>query len=373
MTTTIYNDAQRIPFVDVRTGKLTREAFLFLQGIRSSIPSDTSVDVGALQAGAAEVIWQPTPGADALLETLLQPAAPDALADMLLQPAPYTDMTSWPGSTSVVTLGTVTTGSWQASPLTAGFGGTGLTSYSVGDMLYANGVTSLAKLASAAVGNVLRAGGVGSPPAWGQVALTTDVTGILPVANGGTGVSSLSSLTANPSASIGLTAVNGAASTFMRSDAAPALSQAISPTWSGSHTFGNTITSTVSGATGTALNATGGGTAGVRLAHVGATGTDLYIGVASSTGGNLITGSGAYAAEFRNDGGFCYGIGSTKVVTIDSSGITINVATLLRSSVALTNGAGASTGTLTNAPAAGNPTKWVPISDNGTTRYIPAW
>jgi hypothetical protein len=41
--------------------------------------------------------------------------------------------------------------------------------------------------------------------------------------------------------------------------------------------------------------------------------------------------------------------------------------------VALTNGAAAAAGTLLNAPAAGNPTKWVPINDNGTTRYIPAW
>lgn len=43
---------------------------------------------------------------------------------------------------------------------------------------------------------------------------------------------------ANPSAQIGLTAVNGVATTAMRSDAAPALNQAISPTWSGLHTFG---------------------------------------------------------------------------------------------------------------------------------------
>jgi hypothetical protein len=40
---------------------------------------------------------------------------------------------------------------------------------------------------------------------------------------------------------------------------------------------------------------------------------------------------------------------------------------------AFDNGAGASAGTLANAPAAGNPTKWIPIDDNGTTRYIPAW
>jgi hypothetical protein len=44
---------------------------------------------------------------------------------------------------------------------------------------------------------------------------------------------------ANPTASVGLTAVNGSAVTFMRSDAAPPLSQAITPTWTGVHTFSN--------------------------------------------------------------------------------------------------------------------------------------
>jgi hypothetical protein len=44
-------------------------------------------------------------------------------------------------------------------------------------------------------------------------------------------------LSASPSASVGLAAVNGSASTFMRSDAAPAISQAIVPTWSALHTF----------------------------------------------------------------------------------------------------------------------------------------
>ena len=45
----------------------------------------------------------------------------------------------------------------------------------------------------------------------------------------------------------------------------------------------------------------------------------------------------------------------------------------LSSPVTLPNGAGVATGTLTNAPAAGNPTKWITLDDNGTTRYIPAW
>ena len=46
-----------------------------------------------------------------------------------------------------------------------------------------------------------------------------------------------SSTSHNPTATIGLAAVNGAAGTFMTSDSAPALSQAIVPTWTGLHTF----------------------------------------------------------------------------------------------------------------------------------------
>ena len=42
---------------------------------------------------------------------------------------------------------------------------------------------------------------------------------------------------ANPSASLGLTAVNGSATTFLRSDGSPALSQAIAPTWTARHTY----------------------------------------------------------------------------------------------------------------------------------------
>lgn len=45
----------------------------------------------------------------------------------------------------------------------------------------------------------------------------------------------------------------------------------------------------------------------------------------------------------------------------------------LATTTALTNGAGAGAGTLTNAPSAGNPTKWIEINDAGTIRKIPTW
>lgn len=65
---------------------------------------------------------------------------------------------------------------------------------------------------------------------------------------------------------------------------------------------------------------------------------------------------------------------TAQVASISTGGLLTTASTTLHAtSVALTNGAGAATGTLTNAPAAGNPTKWIPISDNGVTRHIPAW
>ena len=64
-------------------------------------------------------------------------------------------------------------------------------------------------------------------------AITVDAQGRLTAASSGTAPAS----GANPTASVGLSAVNGSATTFMRSDAAPKLDVSISPTWTGNHTF----------------------------------------------------------------------------------------------------------------------------------------
>lgn len=50
-----------------------------------------------------------------------------------------------------------------------------------------------------------------------------------------------------------------------------------------------------------------------------------------------------------------------------------NASFLIRTKTTLSNAAAAATATLTNAPTAGNPTKWLSFDDNGTTRRIPAW
>jgi len=74
---------------------------------------------------------------------------------------------------------------WKVVPATAG--GTGQTSYAVGDLLYANTTTTLAKLPDVATGNALISGGVGVAPSYGKIGLTTHVSGTLGVGNGGTG------------------------------------------------------------------------------------------------------------------------------------------------------------------------------------------
>ena len=52
---------------------------------------------------------------------------------------------------------------------------------------------------------------------------------------------------------------------------------------------------------------------------------------------------------------------------------TTSTAFLHRIAAAITGGGTSQTPTLTAGPVAGNPTKWMPIDDNGTTRYLPAW
>ena len=88
--------------------------------------------------------------------------------------------------TGITGVGTLAAGTWNGSTVAAAYGGTGFGSYAVGDVLYADTTSSLARLADVAVGNALIAGGVGAAPSWGKIGLATHVSGTLPVANGGT-------------------------------------------------------------------------------------------------------------------------------------------------------------------------------------------
>ena len=104
---------------------------------------------------------------------------------------------------STATSGAVTVG----GTLAIGYGGTNITTYTTGDILYASATNVLSKLASTTAGYVLTAGGVGVAPAWaastgGVTSFSAGTTGLTPntvttgaitlagtlaIANGGTG------------------------------------------------------------------------------------------------------------------------------------------------------------------------------------------
>lgn len=88
---------------------------------------------------------------------------------------------------SLVSIGTITTGVWNGTTIGVIYGGTGLTTATQGDIIYASASNTWSKLAkNASATRYLSNTGSSNNPAWAQVDLTNGVTGVLPAANGGT-------------------------------------------------------------------------------------------------------------------------------------------------------------------------------------------
>jgi len=66
-----------------------------------------------------------------------------------------TALSTWAGSTNITTLGTIATGTWNATTIGTTKGGTGLTSYATGDILYASASNTLSKLTAGTNGHIL--------------------------------------------------------------------------------------------------------------------------------------------------------------------------------------------------------------------------
>lgn len=87
---------------------------------------------------------------------------------------------------SLSSIGTVTAGTWNATAIDPVYGGTGLTSYTTGDILYASGANTLAKLPVGTNGSPLTL--VAGIPSWG---------GTIGVAFGGTGATTVAAAQTN--------------------------------------------------------------------------------------------------------------------------------------------------------------------------------
>ena len=179
-----------------------------------------------------------------------------------------TGVLSWSGGSTGLTPATATTGAVTlAGTLGAGYGGTGLNTYVIGDLLYASGATALSRLADVATGNALISGGVATAPSWGKIGLTTHVSGTLPIANGGTNA------TATPTA--GAVAYGtGSAYAFT---SAGTVGQVLTSAGAGMPTWTTAGTGTVTSVTGTAPVVSSGGTTPAISMAAATTSVDGYL------------------------------------------------------------------------------------------------
>jgi len=181
--------------------------------------------------------------------------------------------------TGITGVGTLAAGTWNGSVIGPVYGGTGFGTYAVGDLLYADTTSSLAKLADVAVGNALISGGVGSAPSWGKIGLATHVSGTLPIANGGTNTSATAT-------NGGVTYGTGTAYAFTAAGTSGQILQsngAAAPTWVSLSTLG--VSSFSAGTTGfTPSSATSGAVTLAGTLNVANGGT----GVTTSTGSGSV-------------------------------------------------------------------------------------
>jgi hypothetical protein len=121
------------------------------------------------------IIWQQFSGAGVFTadETTLT-----------LSGSQFSIKSTYVGQTSITTLGTIATGTWNATAIGETRGGTNQTTYATGDLLYASATNTLSKLAKpASLTSFLQMTSAGVP-SW---------TSTIPTTNGGTGLTSFTS------------------------------------------------------------------------------------------------------------------------------------------------------------------------------------
>jgi hypothetical protein len=112
-------------------------------------------------------------------------------ADRITVNADSVDIAStYAGQNTITTLGTITTGTWDATTVAVTAGGTGVETFTDNGIVYGDGTNALDVTAAGTQYQVLQAGS-GGVPEFGALSLSSSaaVTGQLPIANGGTSAS----------------------------------------------------------------------------------------------------------------------------------------------------------------------------------------
>lgn len=260
-------------------------------------------------------------------------SAAELKTDLSLNYVENTALSTWTGNGFIASVGTITSGTWNASTIAVNRGGTGLTSYTLGDILYASAATTLAKLAgnTTTVKQYLSQTGNGTTsaaPVWAAIA-GGDVTG--------------AALTKTDDTNVTLT-LGGSASTALLRAAS------ITVGWTGNLAIGRGGTGITSYAVGDMLYASGTTTL-AKLAKPGTNGyvlkfntttnapywdadidthwtANLYVGASGAASNAATTNENTYLKLYENSTSRASfkisGTGATTVASDSSGNITIN-------------------------------------------------
>ena len=217
-----------------------------------------------------------------------------------------TDMTGTVLNAAIVTssltsVGTIGTGTWQGTAVGVAYGGTGLATYAIGDLIYASAATTLARLADVAAGSYLRSGGVGVAPVWSTTTLPNSATtGDLLYASAGNTYANLADVAAGSYLRSGGAGVAPLWSTLILPNAAT-VNQVVYAT--SANTWGGSANLTYSGATFTfggvnpfLVLADSGTSWSLVTLGTNASAHRLQLAQEDSAGGTITTGSTAYAS-----------------------------------------------------------------------------
>jgi hypothetical protein len=250
--------------------------------------------------------------------------------------------------TGITGVGTLAAGTWNGSTIGVGYGGTGLTTYTAGDLIYASGTSTLATIAAGTNGYVLTmSAGVPTWTASGGVSTfsagTTGLTpstatsgavtlaGTLNVANGGTGATTLtgyvkgSGTSAFTAAStIPNTDISGLGTMSTQNASSVAITGgSINGTSLGASTAASAKVTTLDVASGLTL-ATAAGTSGQVLTSAGAGAVPTW----ATPAGSNITAQGLYENNATISANYTIGTGNNAVsagpITINS-GVVVTV------------------------------------------------
>lgn len=135
----------------------------------SKLPIGSNTEVLTIVAGVPS--WEPSTGGGTVTSVS---GTTDRVTISGTATDPIVDIAStYVGQSSITTLGTITTGTWNGTAIGSTFGGTGQSTYTTGDILYASATNVLSKRAAGPDTHILTM--VGGVPTWAALSIPSTV------------------------------------------------------------------------------------------------------------------------------------------------------------------------------------------------------